>query len=263
MAAPVFNGLDNNPTYTENSSAVLLDNNASITDADIGASTPYTGATLTLARSAGTNVEDLFSGAPLSDGQVTVSGTIEDPESPGNFIVVEIIIGTYTNDDGTLVITFNDQATGDRITDVLRQLTYSNASDTPPSSIVVGYTFNNGDIATGSITVTINAVNDPPSIDALDGSALYQPGSGGVVLSPNISLSRLRQPDTVRRGRGLLRQLPRYRRAVGQCRLDRHRGELCGRRAHVVEALGRSCDRRAVPAGARDGDLQHHRHRSD
>ncbi len=105
MAAPVFNGLDNNPTYTENSSAVLLDNNASITDADIGASTPYTGATLTLARSAGTNVEDLFSGAPLSDGQVTVSGTIEDPESPGNFIVVEIIIGTYTNDDGTLVIT--------------------------------------------------------------------------------------------------------------------------------------------------------------
>jgi len=37
------------------------------------------------ARSAGTNVEDLFSGAPLSDGQVTVSGTIEDPESPGNF----------------------------------------------------------------------------------------------------------------------------------------------------------------------------------
>ena len=194
MAAPVFNGLDNNPTYTENSSAVLLDNNASITDADIGASTPSTGATLTLARSAGTNVEDLFSGAPLSDGQVTVSGTIEDPESPGNFIVVEIIIGTYTNDDGTLVITFNDQATGDRITDVLRQLTYSNASDTPPSSIVVGYTFNNGDTATGSITVTINAVNDPPSIDALDGSALYQPGSGGVVLSPNISLSDFDSP---------------------------------------------------------------------
>jgi hypothetical protein len=194
MAAPVFNGLDNTPTYTENSSAVLLDNNASITDADIGSSTPYTGATLTLARSTAANADDSFAGAPLNEGQVTVFGMIPDPESPGDFIFAEIIIGTYTNNDGTLIITFNDQATGDRITDVLRQLTYSNASETPPASVVVGYTFNNGETATGSITVTINVVNDPPSIDALDGSAVYQPGSGGVVLSPNTVLSDLDSP---------------------------------------------------------------------
>ena len=194
MAAPVFNGLDSNPTYTENSSAVLLDNNASITDADIGAlhplhrGYPHSGP---LGRDERRRfVQRCAPQRRPGDGVRHDRGFGKS----GNFIVVEIIIGTYTNDDGTLVITFNDQATGDRITDVLRQLTYSNASDTPPSSIVVGYTFNNGDTATGSITVTINAVNDPPSIDALDGSALYQPGSGGVVLSPNISLSDFDSP---------------------------------------------------------------------
>ena len=51
MAAPVFTGLDNNPAYIENLSPVVLDSNATISDADIGASTPFTGATLTLARS--------------------------------------------------------------------------------------------------------------------------------------------------------------------------------------------------------------------
>ena len=194
MAAPVFNSLNNTPTFTENAAAVLLDNNATVTDADIGASTPYTGATLTLARSTGANAEDLFSGAPLNDGQVVVFGNIEDPENPGQFIFAQIVIGSYSSSEGTLVITFNDQATGDRVNEVLQQLTYSNASNGPPPSVVVGYTFNNGDVATGSITVTINQVNDPPSIDSLAGSALYQPGSGGAVLSPNVLLSDFDSP---------------------------------------------------------------------
>ena len=196
MAAPVFTGLDNNPAYTENLSPVVLDSNATISDADIGASTPFTGATLTLARSGGADPDDVFSatGDVFSDGQVVVTDTIEDPENPGNFILVDLPIGAYTNTDGTLVITFNDQATAARINTVLQALRYANGSEAPPASVTIGYTFDNGEQATGSITVGVTPANDNPAIDQLDGAAFYVPGSAAAVLSPGIVISDIDSP---------------------------------------------------------------------
>ena len=187
MAAPVFNLLDDNPTFTENSASVTLDNDATISDADITASTPFTGAVLTLVRSIGANVDDVFSatGSVLSDGQVLVSDTIEDPENPGNFIVVDIEIGTYTNADGTLVMTFNDQATAARISAALQALKYANENDSPPASVTINYSFDNGEVATGSIAVTITAFNDFPFFDNVTPYVAYRLGTTQT-LSPAI-----------------------------------------------------------------------------
>ena len=59
MTVPVFHDLDDTPAYTENSSAVVLDADATIVDPDPGA---FDGATLTLARSGGANPDDIYRG---------------------------------------------------------------------------------------------------------------------------------------------------------------------------------------------------------
>ena len=156
MAAPAFTGLDNNPTFTENGSSVVLDNNATVSDADIGPSTPFTGATLTLARFGGADANDSFSatGDHFQDNQVVVTGQIPDPEFPGQFITADIPIGTFTNDGGTLVITFNDNATNIRVNEVLQSLSYLNTSENPPAGpVVINYVFDDGEQANESITV--------------------------------------------------------------------------------------------------------------
>ncbi len=176
---PAFTGLDNNPTFTENSSSVFLDTDASVVDTDLTSESPIDGATLTLARVGGANGQDFISGN-FDEGQVIsqLSG---------------LVVGAAVISDGTLTVTFNSDAVFADVNDVLQQLTYANASDAPPASVVIDYTFKNGptvnDIATGSVTVTINAANDPPSIDAVNGSARFQPGSSGLVLSTTVLLS--------------------------------------------------------------------------
>src|SRR4051812_9786141 len=139
MAAPFFTNLDDTPSFTENGPPVRLDSNATITDTDIGPTVPFTGATLTLARAGGASPEDIFADNAnhLVDGQVTVVETIPNPDPPPTTTQIEITIGTYVQDGGTLTITFNDNATNDRVNTVLQALTYGNTSENPPSGSVV------------------------------------------------------------------------------------------------------------------------------
>jgi hypothetical protein len=189
MAAPVFTDLDDTPSYVENSTRVLLDADVTISDADLGSQDPFTGATLTLVRNGGASPDDQLGalGSTLSEGQVLVT---EDD----NGELTDVAIGSYVIDGGTLTIVFNEEATAARINTVLQRLTYANASESPPASVQIDYTFDNGEQATGSITVAITVSDDPPSIDQLNGSALYVPGSSGVVLSPGIVISDIDSP---------------------------------------------------------------------
>ena len=148
MAAPVFVGLDNNPQFTENGASVVLDNNATVTDADLTLGSSVSGATLTLARASQASPDDLFLSGLFDENQVIVSG------NP---------VGTFENSAGTLTITFNDSAVLSDVNTVLQSLQYLNGSDSPPPSVEIDYTFNDGDVATGRIIVGITAVNDPPS----------------------------------------------------------------------------------------------------
>jgi len=77
---------------------------------------------------------------------------------------------------GILAIDFNSSETIANtalVNDVLDHITYTNQSDTPPASVALAYTFNDGSpghgqgagataIATGSTQVDLTAVNDAP-----------------------------------------------------------------------------------------------------
>jgi len=184
MAA--FIGLDDTPSYTENGGLTVLDSDATLD----GAAT-YNGAMLTLARQGGANPNDVFDGIgtlSLSDGQVLLQETEPESSEP-----LDIIVGTYANSDGTLVITFNADATEARVNAVLEQLAYGYGSEAPPPTAVIDYAFNDGQspVALGSITVTLVGENDPPSLDSVAPAAAYRPGSPGAVLSPSLVINDL------------------------------------------------------------------------
>ena len=164
--APSFALLDNTPTFVEDSSAVVLDPNATISDPELNAANDYNGATLTLIRTGGTygtaNPDDVFSGT----GTLTsLSGTLT---------VDSTNIGTVTNSGGTLLLTFDANATRALVNSALQQIAYSNTSDAPDASVQIDYFINdkntgaqgNGGELTWveSITVTITQVNDAPVI---------------------------------------------------------------------------------------------------
>jgi Bacterial Ig domain len=157
--------------FTENGAATQLDGDASVS----GVSS-YDGATLTLNRSTGSNGDDLFISELFDEGQVMV------------VVDVRISVGNYSASDGALVITFNENATDDRVATVIQSLKYANGSDNPPNSVTIDYTFDNGGLATGHVDVTIIPTNDPPVIGgALP--AVYEPGSSGTVLSTGIQIT--------------------------------------------------------------------------
>ncbi|MFO0701136.1 MAG: DUF4347 domain-containing protein, partial [Nitrospira sp.] len=160
---PVFTSLNGTPAYTENGSAVVLDNNVTITDTELTAANNFNGATLTLTRNGGANSQDVFS----------ATGTLSSiTAASGNVVVGGTTIGTYTNSGGTLVMTFNSSATNTLVNSAMQQIAYSNSSDAPPSSVQVNWTFSDNNsgsqgsggalTATGSVTVSITAVNDAP-----------------------------------------------------------------------------------------------------
>ncbi|MCS6316514.1 MAG: cadherin repeat domain-containing protein, partial [Nitrospira sp.] len=157
---PSFTSLNGTPTYTEGGSPVVLDSTVTMTDTELTAANNFNGATLTLSRNGGANSQDVFSGS----GTLSLSG--------GNVVVGGTTIGTYTNSSGTLTMTFNGSATNALVNSAMQHIAYSNSSDAPPSSVQVNWTFSDGHggsqgtggalSATGSVTVSITAVNDAP-----------------------------------------------------------------------------------------------------
>jgi hypothetical protein len=187
--APVFSSLDNNPTFIENGSSVVLDADATVSDVELAAQGNYGGAVLTLMRNGGANPEDVFGATgtlDFSSGAVTLDGGVT-------------IIGTATNDGGTLQITFNSSATSADVNSVLQQIIYSNDSDNPPASVQIDYSFSDGNtgiqgtgpmpgVGSGSITVGITQIDDAPVLLNVTPTAAYAPGSPGVVLSSGLQV---------------------------------------------------------------------------
>ncbi|MCP4391072.1 MAG: hypothetical protein GY802_22460, partial [Gammaproteobacteria bacterium] len=168
---PVFINLDGTPTFIEGGAAVVLDGDVDISDAGLDALNSgngnYDGASLTLMRNGGASAEDVFSSSGLLSA-LTESGTL---------VYNSTTIGTVTtNSGGTLVLTFNTNATSALVDSTLQAIAYSNSSDTPPASAQIDWTFDDGNAgsqgsggalqATSSTTVTITAVNDMPTLAA-------------------------------------------------------------------------------------------------
>ncbi|MBI2947501.1 MAG: autotransporter-associated beta strand repeat-containing protein, partial [Verrucomicrobia bacterium] len=159
--APSFAGLDNSPAFTENGSAVLLDSDATVSDAELDAADNYNGATLTLARQGSASAQDVFG---FTGATATVNGS--------NLEIGGTARASYTLSGGTLTISFNANARSSDADAILQAISYANSSESPPGSVAVSYTFNDGNSgaqgsggalgATGSITVSITAANDAP-----------------------------------------------------------------------------------------------------
>ncbi|TKB92562.1 MAG: tandem-95 repeat protein, partial [Nitrospira sp.] len=173
--APAFSNLNGMPTYTEGGAAVVLDADVTIYDGELSTLNNFNGATLTLARHGGADAQDVFySGA----GTLSLWG--------GNMNVSGITIGTYISGAGSLELTFNSNATQALVNSAMQQITYHNTSDTPPASVQVDWTFDDGNsgsqgsggtlTATGSTTVTITATNDAPVITPLGPDVTFVEG---------------------------------------------------------------------------------------
>ena len=159
--APTLNNLGATVDFTENGTAVVLDGDASVNDLELDSINNWDGSTLTLERNGGANDEDVFGnsgtlGALTEGSPVTVGGTA--------------IATVTTNSNGTLTLTFNNNATGALVTSALQQITYSNSSEAPPASVNIEYTLNDGNTgaqgsdgaltAIGNVTVDIDANPD-------------------------------------------------------------------------------------------------------
>jgi uncharacterized delta-60 repeat protein/CSLREA domain-containing protein len=167
--------------HTEGGAAVVLDADAQVFDVELTSAGNFGGSTLTLARSGGASPDDVFGvtgSLSLAGGSVTVGG---------------VVIGSVTtNSGGVLSLTFASGATNAQVNSTLRQLTYRTLSDTPPASVVVQWTFADGNAgaqgsggalqATGTTTVTITATNDAPVIAGLDGDIRAYTEGGGAIL---------------------------------------------------------------------------------
>ncbi|MFZ4526064.1 MAG: Ig-like domain-containing protein [Chlorobium sp.] len=152
--------------YTATGTPVLLDNSLQISDAELATIGNYAGATLTLMRHGGANVDDHFSAmAGQSLGALTQGADLEERG---------ITVGSVTtNSGGTLALTFNASATPTLVNAVVQQIAYSNGSGTPPSSLQIDWSFSDGNIgsqgsgsalsATTSTTVQIAPFIAPPA----------------------------------------------------------------------------------------------------
>jgi len=163
------NTVDGRATYAENSAAVLLDNSVAIFDAELAAQGNYAGASISLYRHGGANADDVFAGAyPLAFRASTIPGQqVINAE-----LALDGTIGTVNNANGVLTLTFNSNATQDKVNLALSSLTYSNRSDNPPASVEIDWVFSDGAVTAqgsgdvqsviGSSMVSITASNDAP-----------------------------------------------------------------------------------------------------
>ncbi|MFN6994739.1 MAG: DUF4347 domain-containing protein, partial [Aquincola tertiaricarbonis] len=155
-------------SYTENGAAVVLDNDVSVVDAELAAQGHYAGASVRIERSGGADATDVFS----------ATGTLSALVQGGALVYGGTTIGTVTtNSNGTLLLTFNSNATQARVNAALRLIAYANSSNAPPASATMVWTVSDGNTGaqgsggaastTGNTVVQITAVNDAPVIAAV------------------------------------------------------------------------------------------------
>jgi uncharacterized delta-60 repeat protein len=162
--APSFSSLGGAAAnYVRGGNAILLDSGLSLGDLQLDAlnagAGDYAGASVTLARNGGASSDDVF-GFSTAGASFSVSGNAL--QSGGQ------TFATYSLSGGTLSIAFTSggvTASRALVRGVLEHVTYSNASGSPPTSVQINWTINDGNsgnqgtggalTGTGSTTVAI------------------------------------------------------------------------------------------------------------
>ncbi|WP_154715566.1 DUF4347 domain-containing protein, partial [Pectobacterium fontis] len=183
---PTFSNLNGGSTYTENGSAVVIDSNVTVADVELDTLNSglgnYNGASITLVRNGGTNSNDIF-------GNSGLLGALTQGQ---NFTYNGTAVGSVTtNANGTLVLTFNSNATSAIVDAVMQSLTYANSSDNPPSSVTLNWTFNDGSmnsVSSNQSVSTIIPVNDAPVVS---GTTVTLTATTENAVSPTTAVSSL------------------------------------------------------------------------
>jgi uncharacterized delta-60 repeat protein len=175
--------------YFENGAPVVLNDTLHVVDPELAAQGHYAGATLTLMRHEGASPEDVFS----------ATGALAALVEGGDLVFDSVHVGSVAkNSGGTLVLTFNSDATQARMDGVLQALAYSNNSEAPPVFPGLDWIFSDGNSsaqgtggalsAVGTSIVSVLLNNDAPTLLWGDGDAevVYVRGDAPVVLDSDV-----------------------------------------------------------------------------
>ena len=156
------NTLNGTANYNNRNIAVALDSSVQIYDAELAAQGNYNGASIKLYRHGGAASQDVFSGS----GNLNITND--------NAALSGIVIGQVVNGNGAMTLTFNSNATQERVNTALSSLAYSNSSTNPPASVQIDWIFSDGNngsqgtggalTATGSTTVVIAGGSAYPTV---------------------------------------------------------------------------------------------------
>lgn len=177
LTPPVIAGWDTLATFTENGAPVVMDTNATVTDAD---SPRLAGGTLSVETTANGSSEDVLGVRNQGTGvsQIGVNGSV--------VTFGGVAIGTMSGGAGSpLVIQLNAGATPISVQALIRNLTFANTSDSPSiaqRTVQLTLTDDDGLVsATVSKKVSVTAVNDGPIINGMSGTtSTWQRGGGAI-----------------------------------------------------------------------------------
>ncbi|RLM21937.1 hypothetical protein BIY29_12870 [Brenneria alni] len=153
--------------YTEQST-ILLAQILTLTDADYDAlnngSGNYAEATIAIARADGISSDDSY-GFMDGNGLTLVDGTL---------YLNDAAIGAFVSRDGALTVTFSADVTTATANLVLQQITYTNNSNDPGSSIALVLTVSDAYTSDSvRLALAVNEVNNAPSLTTTGMTAAY------------------------------------------------------------------------------------------
>jgi hypothetical protein len=186
--APVFAGFGTTHTSATEQTFVRLDGGATVSDVELdalnGGAGDYKGASVIIGRAGSPvpNPEDtfFFGGAGMAFGVDNVNHVLLS----GGLQFATFNIPTSGALAGTIAVNFNSLntiATSALVDNVLGHITYENQSDTPPASVTMHWTFNDGNFgglqgSGGNLSDTANRVID---ITAVNDALIITSDGGG------------------------------------------------------------------------------------
>ena len=190
VTGPIF-AHETSSVYASPSDGAVLEPGLTVSDAPLdklnnGAGN-YDGATFTIGRDGGGNPDDGYFIDPSSD--ITVTGPNNQLQINGQ------TVATADPSGNILTISFNSNATTAAVDDVIEHLGYENASATPPDSVTLDYTFDDGSVSATS------------SVEAFVGIACYCAGTLILADHGEVAVETLQIGDRVITANGVARPI--------------------------------------------------------
>jgi Hint domain len=189
ITGPVF-AHETSSVYAPPNLGAVLEPSLTVSDPDLdklnGGAGNYDGATFTIERDGGGNPDDQYFIDDTSGG-ISLSGS--------NIEINGQTVATAGASGGVLTVDFNSSATTADVDDVMEHLGYANTSATPPDSVTLDYTFDDG-----SATATA-------SVQAFVGIACYCAGTLILADHGEVAVETLQIGDRVITASGVARPI--------------------------------------------------------